>query len=91
MAEVRFGTDQLRNPVPSKLAAGINIFTIITGCVIAWLGTANFVPAHLSTILQSVLGLLLTIANALKPFFGVETDQKRVPINEVSGMDVRKQ
>ena len=87
MADVRFGRSQLKNPTPSKLAAGIQVFTVVAAIVLSWIGTANFIPANTSSILQSILGLLIGIANGIKPFFGVETSQKNVPIDQVTEME----
>ena len=89
---VKFGPKQFKNPTPTKLGNGIQIFTVVAAIVLAWLGTAtaNFIPLKESGITQSILGLLIGIANGLKPFFGVETTQKEVPIENVSGMDESK-
>lgn len=90
MGNVLFGARQFSKPTPTHISNTIQVFTVIAGALIAWIGTANFIPAKLSGILQSILGLLLTIANGLKPFFGVETTQTNVPIADVSAMDETK-
>lgn len=87
MATVKFGTGQIKNPTPSGLSNYIQIFTVIGAIILAWVGTANFIPLQTSSVIQSVLGLLIGIANGIKPFFGVETSQKTVPIEDVKAMD----
>lgn len=87
---VSFGAKQLKNPTPSKLSNVIQIFTVVASLVLAWIGTASFIPAYESGVTQSILGLLIGIANGLKPFFGVETSQKNVPIEDVGAMDESK-
>jgi hypothetical protein len=87
---VSFGRKQLKNPTPSRLSNGIQVFTVVGSLVLAWIGTASFIPAYESGIMQSILGLLIGIANGLKPFFGVETTQKRVAIEDVGEMDSEK-
>lgn len=74
------------NPTPSKLSNIIAVFTVVATAVIAWIGTVSFIHVEQASIVQSILGLLLTIANGLKPFFGVETSQQDVPIEDVTSM-----
>ncbi len=88
MAQVKFGRKQLLNPTPSKLANSILIGTIIAGVLITWLPSASFIPATISTVMQSILGLLLAIANSIKPFFGIQTTQQEVDIQDVSEMEM---
>lgn len=87
---VNFGRSQLKNPTPSKLSGWVKAFTVIIGIVIGWIGTAPFIPSGTSTNIQSVLGLLLAIGNGVLPFFGVETSQQNVPIDQVAEMEEPK-
>lgn len=84
---IQFGTKQLKNPTPSSVGNVIQVFTVVAACVLAWIGTANFIPANLSSVIQSILGLLIGISNGLKPFFGVQTNDNKVDIENVSAMD----
>jgi len=84
---VNFGRSQLKNPTPSGLSGWVKASTVIIGILIGWIGTAPFIPANISTNIQSILGLLLAIGNGLLPFFGVETEKETIPINEVSEME----
>ena len=84
---INFGRKQLRNPTPPGLSGWVKVFTVIIGIVIGWIGTAPFIPAGTSTNIQSVLGLLLAIGNGILPFFGVETSQEDIPIDNVTEMD----
>lgn len=88
MANIKFGANQFNNPTPANWSNAIQIFTVIAATVLAWIGTASFIPAGLSSTLQSILGLLIGIANGLKPFLGVETTQKEVPIEDVKEIEV---
>lgn len=89
MANVKFGVNQLNKPTPANLANIIQIYTVIAAVIVAWIGTnaASFIPANVSSIIQSILGLGIGIANGLKPFFGVATTQKSVPIDQVQEMN----
>lgn len=87
MAKIKFGSGQLSNPTPSTLSNIIQVFTVVGGLVLAWVGTASFIPPEAATITQSILGLLIGIANGVKPFFGVETSQRNVPIEDVTSMN----
>lgn len=84
---IQFGGKQLKQPTPTSVGNIIQVFTIIAACVLAWIGTATFIPANTSTVLQSILGLLIGIANGIKPFFGVKTTGETVDVENVSQMD----
>ena len=84
---VLFGVKQFSRPTPTSWSNSIQIFTVIAAVILAWIGTANFIPAKESSIMQSILGLLIGIANGLKPFLGVSTSQANVPIQQVGEME----
>ena len=90
MSIVKFGRKQLGNPSPANISSIIAVFTVIASIVATWVGTANFIPAKPSTIIQSLLTLLIAIANGVKPFFGVETNQQRVDVEDVTEMETKK-
>lgn len=83
---ILFGAKQLKNPTPSRVGNFIQVFTVIAACVLAWIGTAAFIPANTSTVIQSILGLLIGITNGVKPFFGVKTEDAQVNIENVGEM-----
>lgn len=87
---VLFGTKQLKNPTPSKVGNIIQVFTVIASLILAWVGTASFIPAYESSIIQSILGLLVGISNGVKPFFGVKPIGESVDVENVSQMDEPK-
>lgn len=87
---ILFGSKQLKQPTPASVSNGIQIYTVVASVVLAWIGTANFIPLNTSSVLQSILGLTIGIANGLKPFFGVSTTQSSVPISEVTAMEEPK-
>jgi hypothetical protein len=84
---VEFGRKQLKKPTPQIVADIIAVFTVVGSILLAWVGTVEFIPAKPSTVIQSILGLLVAIANGIKPFFGVRTNQTNVPIDEVGTME----
>jgi len=90
MANISFGASSFNKPTPSRLNNWIQIFTVVGSLILAWVGTANFIPAKESGIIQSILGLLIGIANGIKPFFSVDTTQTSVPIEDVTAMDETK-
>jgi hypothetical protein len=83
----KFGTSQFNNPTPARLGNAIQVFTVVAAIVLAWIGTATFIPTKQAGITQSILGLLIGIANGVKPFFGVVTKQTEVPIANVTAME----
>ncbi len=87
---VKFGASQLKNPTPSRLGNAIKVFTVVASLVLAWVGTAPFIGAITSSIIQSILGLLVGVANGVLPFFGVPNSGQNVPIEDVAAMDETK-
>lgn len=87
---IKFNAKQLKNPTPSNVSNIIAVSSVMLGVFIGWLGTQNFIPANLSTIFQSIGGLLLAILNGVKPFFGIQPTGDSVPIENVTAMEEPK-
>lgn len=81
---VKFGTNQISNPTPTKLSRGVLIFTVVASVVVAWIPTASFITAASGTVVQSILGLIVALINALKPFFGVQVEAGIIPTENVT-------
>ena len=90
MAEVKFGRKQLSNPTPKGVAFNINIIIGVCTAVSGWISSASYIPAKPSTITTSILSLVVLICMGLKPYFGVETSDKKVPIEDVGEMEEKK-
>lgn len=84
-----FGTDQLKNPTPSKVNLWVRIFTVIASAFIGWMQTSNLIGPHSQNAISSLLGLGVTIANLIGPFFGVETVGSTVPADKVTAIDTK--
>ncbi len=88
MSDVKFGRKQLKNPTPTKIGSAITLFTVIASILATWVGTATFIPAQPSTVIQGVLTLLIAISNGIKPFFGTDTlSSGMVDVDNVSEME----
>ena len=91
MADIKFSAKQLNNPTPAGLNRGVRVFTVVAAALIAWMPTNNIVPLVVQDIITPVLGLLLTIANGIAPFFGIELDNQRtVKAKDVTSMETPK-
>lgn len=88
--KIKFGRRQYKNPTPKKVSDCIAVFTVVAGIVATWVNTVSFIPSGLSMIISSILTLLISIANGVKPFFGVKTSQTNVPIEDVGEMETTK-
>ncbi len=82
-----FGKKQLGNPTPAGVSTIIDVSSAICGVLITWVSTASFIPNIVTNIVSSILGLVIGILLAIKPFFGVNTTQKTVDIENVSSME----
>lgn len=88
MGEVKFGRKQLVNPTPKGVAFRLNVIMAVCTAVSAWISSVAFIPAQPSTIISSLLSLVVLICMGLKPFYGVETSEKSIPIEDVGQMEV---
>lgn len=83
----KFGRKQLGNPTPASIGFKITLISIIAATVQMWLGTANYIPNVVSNILISILGLIIALTNALRPFFGVQVDEKKISTEDVKEIE----
>ncbi len=90
MADFKFGRQQIGKPTPASIAFKITVISIVFPVVIIWLGTASYIPNSWSNIISSILSLLVAVANALKPLFGVAVDSKSVPTEDVKEVEDKK-
>lgn len=88
MTQVKFNRKQLANPTPKGIAFWLNVVMAVCTAVAGWISSVSFIPAKPSTITSSLLSLIVLICMAIKPFFGIETDEKKVPIDQVGEMEV---
>lgn len=70
MANYNFGKSELRNKTPQGVSAVIDITTAVCGGLVTWLQSTDLVPVKPSSIISSLLGLIIIVAQAIKPFFG---------------------
>lgn len=90
MANVKFGTRQIKNPTPASLDRGIKVFMVASSAFIAWMPTNNIVSKEIQDVVTPILGLLMTLAMGIGPLFGIETDRKTAPIEDVTTMETPK-
>lgn len=87
MSEIKFGTGQFGKPIPAKTTRNLGISAFILSTMSSYMASASYIPADLSSALQGFTSFGATICLGLIPFFGVETSQKTVPIEEVASME----
>jgi len=84
---IKFNRAQLKNPTPASVSFKINVVMAICSIVGGWVGTASFIPAKPSTIIQSVLSLIVLIGIGIKPFFGIQPTSETVPAEDVKEVE----
>lgn len=87
MTQVKFNSSQLSNPTPAGLNRWVRVFTVVVAALIAWMPTNNVVPHNVQDVLTPILALLMTLANGIAPFFGIEVSGKSVPAEDVTAME----
>ncbi len=91
MAEIKFGTKQIKNPTPASLDRGIKVFMVFSSAFIAWMPTNNLVPTNVQNVITPILALMMTLALGIAPLFGIETDRKTAPMEDVTTMETPKE
>lgn len=83
-----FSRGSLRNPTPAGFVFWVRIYTTVMVAFLAWMPTATFIPHQFQDITTSIVGLTVTIANIILPFFGVDVKpDQEVPIEKVTSME----
>lgn len=82
-----FGKNQLSNPTPAGTSMIIDVISAVAGVLVTWILSANFIPNNISNVVGSILGLVILLSQALKPFFGVKITGSSVPADQVTGME----
>lgn len=90
MAKVKFGRRQLVNPTPKGVAFKFNVAIAITTAISGWVSTTPYIPSQPSSLITSLLSLLVLIMMSIKPFYGVQTEVKSVPLEDVGEMEEKK-
>ena len=87
MANITFGRKSLSAPTPASVSFVMKIIIALCSAVGIWMGTANFIPAKTSTVIQSFLSLAVIICVTLQPFFGVSPTPTTIPAKDVKEME----
>lgn len=84
----KFGRQENRNPTPAKFVFWVRIYTTVAVAFLAWMPTAEFIPHKFQDISTSIIGLTVTIANIILPYFGVQVKaDEEVPVEKVGSME----
>lgn len=89
---IRFGKAQRSNPTPASVSNRIDFTCGALGLISMWLTTAQYIPTMFSDIFSSIsTGLIIPILLLTKKYWGVETDRKRISIDEVGEIKEKDQ
>lgn len=84
-----FGSKQYNNPTPAKVNNIVAAISAISGVIVAWLQTADFIPETPKEIISGILGLAIGLSQAIRPFFGVEVTADTIPTEQVKSIDTK--
>jgi hypothetical protein len=87
MAEIKFGTRQVKNPTPASIERAVKIFNVAASLFIAWMPTNNIIGHNAQDIITPILGLLIGMINGVAPLFGIETGSRTVKMEDVTSME----
>lgn len=91
MPNYSFGRKQIGKPTPASVGFKILVISIVAPIIQVWLGTAAYIPNHVSNIIVSILALIIALANGLKPLFGVDVPESSVPTEDVKEVEDKPQ
>lgn len=84
MSEIKFGIKSLKKPIPAKTTRNLGITAFVLSTLSSYMASAGYIPANLSSALQGLTSFGATICLGLIPFYGVDTSQKEVPIEQAA-------
>lgn len=85
--EVQFGPKQLAKPTPRNVDLFVKVFAAFSLVTIGFVNTTDLISDHMAHIISGILGYLNTLTIAVAPLFGIDIDQKKVPVEKVEVMD----
>lgn len=88
MASIKFNMGQFNKPTPLSFVRIVMIYTAVAGFFNTWLQSGQDLFGENTThLISQLVSLTNGLAAVLLPFFGVETSQKNVPIEDVKVID----
>lgn len=84
----KFGRKQAGNPIPASFAFWVRIYSAVAVAFISWMPTASFISHNFQDISTSIIGLTVTMANVILPFFGVQVEEEEVPADQVKEIEL---
>lgn len=84
----KFGRRQTGNPIPASFAFWVRVYSAIMVAFMAWMPTAHFISHNFQDVSTSIIGLTVTIANIILPFFGVQVEEEDVPTEDVKEIEL---
>ncbi len=88
MAEIKFGFSQKNNPTPTNVGNLMDLITIIVSFLSVSLTMAPFITSKDTMIINWLSSVIAGLSQILKRFFGVNTSQTNVPIEQVGEMQM---
>jgi hypothetical protein len=86
-----FGWRQQKNPTPTHIDKALNFGAKVCMGLIVAVNSAPFLEANEASTISWFLGALAPILMEAKRFWGVETDQKMIPKEDVEVMEEKKE
>ncbi len=90
MAQIKFGTQQLKNPTPHNVSMLFDFLAGVCGIVAAFVTTASFIPHNVSDPISSIMtALFIPLLLLAKRFFGVSPHKDEIPAENVNEMETK--
>lgn len=87
---IKFGGNQLRNPIPNSIAFKVIIVSAVCAFVSIFIQSiSDWIPDVWQHVITGFLNGIIGVCNMLLPFFGVKIEGN-IPANKVSVVEEKK-
>jgi hypothetical protein len=82
-----FGRKSFFKPTPAGIMFWSDVYMAMAGQFIGWIKTTDLVSHRFGDVSSEILGQTLMYVIIGRKFFGVDTNKKNIPVDQVSVID----
>lgn len=87
---IKFGRKQLDNPTPRGIDFWMKVYIAVAGVFLGWMQTNSLIGVHAQATVSSILGLTISLAVCIAPFFGVPIKSDTIPTEDAAVVEEKK-
>ncbi len=91
MAKIKFSAGQFNKPTPLSFVRIVMIYTAASGFFNTWLQSGQtLIGPNTAALITQITNLINGLAAVILPFFGVDTKEQEIPVEDVNVIDDTK-